>query len=69
MLDHTLTGEGFISTKEEMQPQPTTLLKLYAMFHSVFSNNNANLQNCRETNVDDIRQGSSGQYLSHDDTF
>ena len=33
--DHTLAGEGFISTKEEMQPQPTTLLKLYAMFHNV----------------------------------
>ena len=37
----------------------STLLKLYAMFHNVFSNNNANLRNCREINVDDIRKGSS----------
>ena len=36
------------------------LLELYVMFHNVFSNINANLQNCREINVDDIRQSSSG---------
>ena len=29
------------------------------MFHNVFRNFNANLQNCREINVDDISQGSS----------
>ena len=27
------------------------------MFHNVFSNNNANLQNCIEIKADDIRQG------------
>ena len=43
-----------------MQPLSTTLLKLYLMFYNVFSNINANLQNYREINVDDIRQGSSG---------
>ena len=36
------------------------LLKLYVMFHNVFSNINANLQNCREIDVNDIRQGGSG---------
>ena len=59
-LDHTLTGEGYILTKEKMQPLTTALLKLYVMFHNVFSNIKANLQNCRESIVDDIRQGSSG---------
>ena len=39
--------------------EPTTY-QVIALFHNVSSNINANLQNCREINVDDIRQGSSG---------